>query len=55
MIKNFPTDYVYPICLPFEPRKDMGFSEEEYIKKVAKAAGWGSTVGGKIFLYYFYT
>ncbi|XP_063880605.1 CLIP domain-containing serine protease HP8-like [Scylla paramamosain] len=35
--------HVVPICLPVDPLKDMGFSEEEFQGKFAYAAGWGST------------
>ncbi|XP_050716074.1 phenoloxidase-activating factor 3-like [Eriocheir sinensis] len=34
--------HVVPICLPVDPLKDMGFSEEEFQGKFAFAAGWGS-------------
>ncbi|XP_050716076.1 phenoloxidase-activating factor 3-like isoform X2 [Eriocheir sinensis] len=34
--------HVVPICLPIDPLKDMGFSEEEFQGKFAYAAGFGS-------------
>ncbi|XP_047498571.1 CLIP domain-containing serine protease HP8-like [Penaeus chinensis] len=35
--------FVTPVCLPVDPVRDMGFSEQEFQGKVAWAAGWGST------------
>ncbi|XP_042855651.1 phenoloxidase-activating factor 3-like [Penaeus japonicus] len=35
--------FVVPVCLPTDPVRDMGFSEEEFQGKAAWAAGWGTT------------
>ncbi|XP_069185731.1 phenoloxidase-activating factor 3 isoform X1 [Procambarus clarkii] len=35
--------HVVPICLPLNPQKDLGFSEQQFIGKSAWAAGWGTT------------
>ncbi|KAK3869554.1 hypothetical protein Pcinc_025138 [Petrolisthes cinctipes] len=35
--------HVVPICLPVNPARDLGFSEQEYQGQYAWAAGWGST------------